>query len=134
MRRAALLVPLLVTPTRAAGAAGTPGSEFGTAQMVLQAVAGLALVVGLVVLTRYALVRLGAGGRSGSVRLREVVRLSPQQALYVVEVGGRRLLLGQHVHVVCELGPAPAGDTEGAFAQRLRDATRRLRGVREEGP
>ncbi|MDQ7800672.1 MAG: flagellar biosynthetic protein FliO [Armatimonadota bacterium] len=133
MKRAALLALLLAVPAQAAGPAEASGSDFGTAQVVLQAVAGLALVVGLVVLTRYALVRLGAAGGSGSVRLREVVRLSPQQALYVVEVEGRRLLLGQHVHLVAELGPAPAGGTEVAFAQRLRDATRRLRGVRQEG-
>ncbi|MDR7595592.1 MAG: hypothetical protein QN180_10190, partial [Armatimonadota bacterium] len=77
MKRAALLALLLAVPAQAAGPAEASGSDFGTAQVVLQAVAGLALVVGLVVLTRYALVRLGAAGGSGSVRLREVVRLSP---------------------------------------------------------
>ncbi len=108
--------------------AGEPGSpEPGTGRMVVQALAGLGAVVGLVVLTRYVLVRLGAGMGGGSVRLREVVRLSPHHALYVVEVDGRRLLLGHQVSLVCELGPAASEATVG-FADRLRDAARGLRG------
>jgi flagellar biogenesis protein FliO len=101
--------------------------------MVLQALAGLVLVVGLVVLTRFLLVRLGSGATATSVRLREVVRLSPQQALYVVEVDGRRLLLGHHVHLVCELGPAPAQAEDPAFARRVREAVARLPRLRREG-
>ncbi|MCS7235336.1 MAG: flagellar biosynthetic protein FliO [Armatimonadota bacterium] len=122
---------VLLAAAPAAGGAD-PGPEFGTARMVLQALAGLVLVVGLVVLTRFLLVRLGSGAMSTSVRLREVVRLSPQQALYVVEVDGRRLLLGQHVHLVCELGPAPARGEDPAFARRVRDAVARLPHPRRE--
>lgn len=116
---------LVVAASAAAAAAEPAGTELDTVRMALQALAGLVGVVGLVVVTRYLLLRWSAAGNAGSVRLREVVRLSPQQALYVVEVEGRRLLLGQHVQVVCELGPAV--EYRFAFAGRLRSAARRIR-------
>jgi hypothetical protein len=125
-------VSLLVAGFTGTAWAKDPGPwEPGTGWRVLQALGGLAVVVGLVVLTRTLLVRLGAGAGAGSVRLREVVRLSPHHALYVVEVDGRRLLLGHQVGLVCELGPA-ASEPTGGFADRLRGATRKLRG--REGP
>lgn len=108
---------LVVAASTVAAAAEPGGSEFETVRMALQALAGLVAVVGLVVVTRGLLLRWSAGGSAGSVRLREVVRLSSQQALYVVEVDGRRLLLGQNVQVVCELGPAV--ETRSGFASRL---------------
>ncbi len=130
MKRGAAVL-LLVAGLPGLAWAGEPGArEPGTAWMVLQALGGLAVVVGLVVLTRTVLVRLGAGANAGSVRLREVVRLSPHHALYVVEVDGRRLLLGHQVSLVCELGPAASEPTAG-FAERLRGATSRLP---REGP
>ncbi|MCS7172045.1 MAG: flagellar biosynthetic protein FliO [Armatimonadetes bacterium] len=72
--------------------------------------------------------RMGPGGHSSTVRLREVARLSPHHVLYVVEVGERRLLLGSHLSVLAELGPAPAQETE-SFGEKLRAAARRLRRV-----
>ncbi len=125
---AGLAVGLLATR---AAAQELSSPDLGGARLAVQAVAGLALVVGLVVLTRYLLLRLNPTG-GGSVRLREVVRLSPQQALYVVEVEGRRLLVGQQVSLLCELRPAPA-QAEPTFAQGLRAAARRLRRLGEEG-
>lgn len=132
MRTAALVGSVLLMWAPAAAAA-EPAGEPGAARMVVQAVAGLVGVVGLVVLTRYLLLRLGPGSGTASVRLREVVRLSPQHALYVVEVEGRRLLLGQHVHLVCELGPSPAGEEGAGLSWRVREAVSRFPRLRGEG-
>lgn len=131
MRKLAAAAAVVAVVVAAAAAAEPKGAELDALRMVLQALAGLAAVVGLVVLTRHAVVRLGGAASSKSVRLREVVRLSPQHALYVVEVDGRRLLLGQHVQVVCELPPAP--EVRAGFADRLRMAARVPRGGAGEG-
>lgn len=131
--RVAGLVALVVLAGAQAASAAEPGTEPGALRMVAQAAAGLVAVVGLVVLTRYLLVRLGPGAGGGSVRLREVVRLSPQHTLFVVDVEGRRLLLGQHVQLVCELGPAPAQEDGSPFSRRVREAVGRWPRRRPEG-
>jgi len=111
-------------------AAPPPAPEVHPASLLLRALAGLVLVVGLVLLTRFLLLRMGPGGSSSTVRLREVARLSPQHALYVVEVEGKRLLLGSQLAVLAELGPAPA-DEEETFGEKIRAAAQRLRRLGE---
>ncbi len=101
------------------------------ASLLLRALAGLVLVVGLVLLTRSLLLRIGPQSPSGTVRLREVTRLGPHHVLYVVEVEGKRLLLGSQLTVLAELGPAPAREAE-PFREKLREAARRLRRLGEE--
>ncbi|MDR5708884.1 MAG: flagellar biosynthetic protein FliO [Armatimonadota bacterium] len=112
-------------------AAPPPSLEVHPASLLLRALAGLALVVGLVLLTRYLLLRMGPGGSPSTVRLREVARLGSHHVLYVVEVEGKRLLLGSQLSVLAELGPAPVEETE-TFGEKLRAVARRLRRLGEE--
>lgn len=126
--RAAVVAASVLAACAPVWAAPAEGSEFGAGSTLLRALAGLAVVVGLVFLTRFLLVRLSPAGAGGTVRVREAVRLSPQAGLYVVEVEGRRLLLGQHLSVLCELGP-PSAETASAFGERLRAAAERLRQI-----
>ncbi len=114
-----------------AWAAPAEGPEVGGASMLLRALAGLAVVVGLVFVTRFLLTRLSPAGVGSAVRVREAVRLSPHAGLYVVEVDGRRLLLGHHLSVLCELEPA-SPERASAFGERLQAAAQRLRRAREE--
>ncbi len=120
--------PLLLT-----AATPPPAPEVPSIALLLRALAGLALVVGLVLLTRYLLLRMGPGGSSPTVRLREVARLGPHHVLYVVEVEGRRLLLGSQLTVLAELDPAPPRVPAG-FGEALRRAAVRLRRPGEAQP
>jgi len=103
---------------------------FGAAEMVGRALVGLGLVVGLVLLTRYLLQQLGPTGGATSMRLCEVLRLSPQHVLYVVEVDGKRLLLGSQLGLLRELEgsgrPLEPGSSVPDFRDRLREAAERL--------
>ncbi len=128
--RAVIVTACLLGSCSPVWAAPGDGSEFGAGSMLLRALAGLMVVVGLVFLTRFLLLRLSPVGASGTVRVREAVRLSPQAGLYVVEVDGRRLLLGQHLSVLCEL-ESSSTETGSGFDERLRAAAKRLRRLGE---
>lgn len=129
---------LLVTLAGPAGAAAPGGlplpyesaslpttDYWGTA---IRLVVSLLLVVGMVVGSQRLLRRLSPGGGSGSgaVRVREVHRLAHNHSLYVVEAGGRRLLLGSGLAVIADIGAADDLPTGAPFATRLRAATERL--------
>ncbi len=88
--------------------------------MLVQTLLALLLVCGLaLVVFRVVLPRLQAAGASRSmVRVVDRVGLDARKSLYVIEVGGRWLLVGASeagVHLVSELDPA----TAEAAAERL---------------
>jgi flagellar biosynthetic protein FliO len=98
-------------------------------QVVLGVVGSLALVVVAIYGTLWALkvylLRRGpVGGRSSLIRICETAHLSPNRALHVVEINGRRLLLGatdSHVSLLTELDQEKA-DVRDPFATRLAQA------------
>ncbi|MCR9097772.1 MAG: flagellar type III secretion system pore protein FliP [bacterium] len=78
---------------------------------MLETVAALCVVLGAIVLLRGALVRFGlapGGGRAPrSIQVVESVPLGPKQRLHLVEVDGRRLLLGASEQGIARLARLP---------------------------
>lgn len=98
MRGSAPILAVCLTGTAFAGdAAG--GGAFSLAGSVLQMLAALAVVVGMIFLFRHLANRFLGGGtvRGGVPRYIRVVEsrfLAPKKSLMLVEVGGEYLLLG----------------------------------------
>ena len=95
-RTTAILI-LLPSIAQAAGENGNQGISMGGA--VLQMLASLAVVVGVIYLFYYAMNRWFKGfslgrGRSGLIRVVETRHLAPKCSLMIVEVAGEYLLLG----------------------------------------
>lgn len=124
-------------PGQAAPAAGGYGELALTALLVLVVVCVVLLVV-----ARYAGRWLG-GRRDGDalVKVRARVPLEPRRALYVIEVGGRTLLVGSSeggISVLSELdGDAVAAEAAtpagGGFAALVAQAIRRRGAVAKGG-
>ena len=92
-----LAVPALVQAGEQPPAAG--GSEFSLAGALIQMVAALALVLGIILLFYYVSNRWlrphgAARGAERHIRLVETRYLAPKKSLVLVEVGGEFLLLG----------------------------------------
>lgn len=119
------LCALAVTAATAQSAA--PADPLGAAQL-LQVVGGLAavlLVIGALYLLRPWLQRLGGGrGASRSLAVLEAIHVGPRDRIVLVEVSGRRVLLGVSPGAIRPLleidGDRRAAD--GAFANEMRTA------------
>lgn len=88
---------LLAFPSLAC-AGGTTGQEFSFLSSFLQMIAALAIVVGLILVTRHFSDRLAGGGSlprmySRHIRLLETRPIAPKKSLILIEVGGEYLLL-----------------------------------------
>jgi flagellar protein FliO/FliZ len=95
--KGAVLVLLLLVPSLVY-AEGNSNQEFSFISSLLQMFAALAIVVGLILLTRHfsgKLFKALPAGRfvSKHIRLVETRYLSPKKSLLLVEVGGEYLLL-----------------------------------------
>ena len=97
---------------------------------MIESVAALCVVLGAIVLLRGALVRFGlapAGGPSARrIRIVESVPLGAKQRLHLVEVDGRRLLLGASEQGIARLARLPGESAE--LEARAAEASR------EDGP
>lgn len=141
--RALAAIPAVMLPCTAFAAAGDGGSGFSLAGGILQMIASLAVVLGVILLCRYLANRLFGGGTTAKgvpryIRVVENRFLAPKKSLLLVEVGGEYLLLGstgeginlikqidmlETIEVVEDLS-APAGPPF-----RLADAVGSLRGL-----
>lgn len=78
--------------------------------------ASLAVVIGTIALLRFALLRLGfapAQARSdGRIRIVETTTLAPKLQLHLVDVEGRRLLLGSTESGIRRLASLPSGSSQ----------------------
>jgi len=79
-------------------AEGTPGQEFSFLSSFLQMIAALAIVVGLILVTRHFSDKLLGSGTmtrvaSRHIRLLETRPIAPKKSLILIEVGGEYLLL-----------------------------------------
>ena len=78
---------------------------------MLETIAALCVVLGVVVLLRWTLVRLGIApaGRSGGRRIQvvESVAIGAKQQLHLVEIDGRSLLLGASETGIARLARLP---------------------------
>jgi flagellar protein FliO/FliZ len=96
-RKTAAILFLLPSIAQAAGENGNQGINMAGA--VMQMLASLAVVMGVIYLLYYAMNRWGKGlsvgkGRSGQIRVVETRHLAPKCSLMIVEVAGEYLLLG----------------------------------------
>ncbi|MBI4276842.1 MAG: flagellar biosynthetic protein FliO [Armatimonadetes bacterium] len=121
-------------PASAAAAAPAPvpsyqppsvGTFEGTGT-VMRVLVALLVVVAMVLISQRMIWRLGAQGGGGALRIRDARRLGPTHALYVVEAGGRRLLLGTGLTVVADLGAVEDPPGQPGFASHLRAVTDRI--------
>jgi flagellar biosynthetic protein FliO len=118
-------------PGQAAPAAGGYGELALTALLVLVVVCALLLVV-----ARYAGRWIGGRrGEDGLIKVRARVSLEPRRALYVIEVGGRTMLVGSSeggIQMLAEVEaselPAPAVASGGFAALVAQALARRGRG------
>ena len=152
MRRAGLLLFLLLSPTGAFAAQGGPG----LAGTLVQTVSALALVIGLILVLYYLagrLMRVPRGRGLGYIRVVETRHLAPKKSLLLVEVGGEYLLLSNgaegvgfikridmlgEIEVVEEVGevllPAALRRRLAAFAEEVPAGfARRLSGLKKSG-
>jgi flagellar protein FliO/FliZ len=94
--KGAVIALLLILPTSAC--AESPASQgFSFFSSLIQMVAALSLVIGLILLTRHFAAKLGGGAAprlaSKHIRVLETRYLSPKKSLVLIEVGGEYLLL-----------------------------------------
>lgn len=91
-----------------------PQSADGLWGILLRLVFFLALIVGLIWGSIYLMRRMsGRHGKRGGCRIRVVERMfiAPKKALYIVEIGGRAMVLGvtdAHISMLSELPNLPA--------------------------
>lgn len=95
--KGAVFVLLLLLPSLAS-AEGNANQEFSFFSSLLQMFAALAIVIGLILLTRHFSGRILKGLPTGRfvakhIRLVETRYISPKKSLLLVEVGGEYLLL-----------------------------------------
>lgn len=95
--KGAVSVLLLLLPTLAC-AEGIPGQEFSFFSSLLQMFAALAIVIGLILISRHFSGKLIKGLPSGRfvskhIRLVETRYIGPKKSLILIEVGGEYLLL-----------------------------------------
>jgi flagellar protein FliO/FliZ len=147
----ALLAAAFV-PAAAFGAEGN-GSGFSLLASLIQMVAALAVVVGLILVFYYAANRWlrtapGGIGAARYIRLIETRYLAPKKSLVLVEVGGEYLLLascGESLNFIKQVNmledievleiPGEEG-LGGAFRDRLQEFMRKLpkSGARPDSP
>jgi flagellar protein FliO/FliZ len=128
MRLAPLAAAGLSTAATAAeeGARGAARLGGSSTPQVLEAVAGLALVLALIFVLAWAVRRFAhlPGGGKGLIRVLGGVTLGSRERAVVVAVGGTRLLLGVAPGQVRMLHVLPPDETaSGGFAAEL-DAAR----------
>lgn len=130
MRPAPLLAAVLTATATAAeeGARSTARLGGASAPQVLEAIAGLAVVLAVIFALAWAVrrfARLPAGGK-GLIRVLGGVALGSRERAVVVAVGGTHLLLGVAPGQVRMLHVLPPGQPPGSFAaelDRARDGT-----------
>lgn len=88
---------LVILPTLAC-AEGPSSQEYSFLSSFIQMIAALSIVVGLILLTRYAAGKLAGGSMpsalaSKHIRLVETRHIAPKKSLLLIEVGGEYLLL-----------------------------------------
>lgn len=150
-----LVIDLLSMPAPGAPAEGTTGLTVGIAPgtsldllgMVLDVLFKLGLVLGLM-FTSLGLINRWRGGVSGAhtrqINRLETLRLSPRQALHLVEVHGQTFLIGatdQELSLLAEVDPqAPAGEAfsspapeDGSFLFALHQAGQAPEPAQTEG-
>lgn len=121
IRLCAALATGLTMPSLAAAADAVPRTGGG-----LRLWAGLIIVMAVILLL-YAAARRWlswpAGGRQGTIQIRETRALGPKKSLCLVRVRDREMLLGvsgDRIDLLCEL-PAPAREeSQTGFEQTLR--------------
>jgi flagellar protein FliO/FliZ len=111
--KTAAFLSLLPSIAQAAGENGNQGINMGGA--VLQMLASLAVVMGVIYLLYYAMNRWFKGlslgkGRSGRIRIVETRHLAPKCSLMIVEVAGEYLLLGNGSEGIRLIKTLEAGD------------------------
>lgn len=112
--RAGLTIVILAWPSIAAAQPdGGPGTR-AVWHLLLQALLSLAVVVGVIYLVYFGLRRIGHGpletGGEGPLRLVQSRHLGGDRWLYVVEVEGRRVVVGAaggHIAHICDLDEPP---------------------------
>jgi flagellar protein FliO/FliZ len=129
------LPPLLAAGLGSAAAAAEEGTRSTTrlgaasTPQVLEAIAGLVLVLALILVLGWAVRRFAhlPGAGKGLIRVLGGVTLGSRERAVVVAVGGTRLLLGvapgqvRMLHVLPQDGPA--GDSFGAQLDAARNGT-----------
>jgi flagellar biosynthetic protein FliO len=99
---------LMISGEQPGGQGDTVGSSLYYAGVMVKLVGVLLLIVGgAVVLRRFQVRSSGMFGRQ--VKLVETVRIAPKQALHLVQIGNRRLLIGATdtaISLITELDPA----------------------------
>jgi len=93
------VIPALMLPGAAFAGTGEGASGFGMAGGILQMIASLAVVLGVILLCRHLANRFVGGTATGKgvpryIRVVESRFLAPKKSLMLVEVGGEYLLLG----------------------------------------
>ncbi|HEY4743115.1 MAG TPA: flagellar biosynthetic protein FliO [Desulfuromonadaceae bacterium] len=142
MKRAAAALVLLCLPSPAC-AEGTASPDYSFLSSFLQMIAALAIVVGLILLTRHfsgKFIGTPPASRltSKHIRVVETRYLAPKKALVLVEVGGAYLLLAssednltlvKQVNILedIEILDSP-GRVRGGLAGLLRKGTDRQKG------
>ncbi|BCR06623.1 hypothetical protein DESUT3_36920 [Desulfuromonas versatilis] len=114
----------LALPAAAAEAGSGGGGLLGPS---LKALAGLALVLGIVLLLYYVLSRKGLGGllpaaKAGQIQVVEMRSLGPKKGVCLVRVRGEEFLLGvgaDRVEFLTRVNPAPEGSFEKALNTSL---------------
>ena len=119
----------------AAQTAAAPADPVGATQL-LQLVGGLAavlLMIGALYFLRPVLQRLGAGrGTSRMLAVLDAIHIGPRDRIVLVEVNGRRVLLGVSPGAIRPLLELDGNQrAEGAFANEMRSA---LRASEEQNP
>lgn len=138
---AAAVVAVIVAAVPAGAAAGRPG-EFSLLGSMLQMIASLALVVGVIFLVSHFAGRwmksMTPGGVSRYIRIVETRHLGPKKSLMLLEVGGEYLLVGnsadgmqliKQVDMLEEIeviGPSESAWSPSAGGEKMRDLLSKL--------
>lgn len=133
---------LVILPTLAC--AESPSSqEYSFLSSFIQMVAALSIVIGLILLTRYAASKMAGGAlpsrfASKHIRLVETRHIAPKKSLLLIEVGGEYLLLAncedrlslvKQVHLVEDIEVIEESDVnQNSFGGALRNMLKRMRG------
>jgi len=88
---------------------------------MIEMLASLGIVIGTIMLLRFALLRFGflaaPARRGGRIRVVETTVLAPRLQLHLVEIEGRRLLLGSTESGIRRLASLPAASAQGEETQ-----------------
>jgi len=93
---------------------------------MIEMIASLGAVIGAIILLRFVLLQLGClpaeARRSGGIRVVETTTLAPKLKLHLVEIEGRRLLLGSTETGIRRLASLPAAASPEVREERGQEA------------